>query len=80
MGPGWGLGGFGMISMALWWIVLLLAIVVLARWLLGERRDPGKSGEPGVTDDDALRILRARFAKGEIDEAEFERKRAILGR
>lgn len=77
---GWGWSGFGMISMVLWWVVLLLAVVVLARWLLGERRDAAKTGDARAGGDDSLRILRERFARGEIDEADFERRRSILDR
>ena len=50
------------------WIVGLLAMV----WLLvrGTRERP--------TEQDALEILRARFARGEIGKDEFERARDLL--
>jgi len=38
MGYGWGWGwgmGFGMISMVLFWVLVILGIVVLVRWIGG---------------------------------------------
>lgn len=61
---GWGamaLGG----GMMLLWVVLLVVLVVLAiRWLGGAPHHNAGS--------DAEEILRQRFARGEIDAAEFE--------
>ena len=83
-------GGFGLLHIA--WIVLVLlvwvgivALIVLGlRWLL--RSAPGDSGSGGARPpaasarpDDALEILRQRYARGEIDDEEFERRRRTLG-
>ena len=75
MGYGWGMGGgFGMI---LFWIVLILAIVWLARALdLGKMI--GGSGSESKQDR-ALETLRERYARGEIDSEEFERRKRDLG-
>jgi putative membrane protein len=74
-GMGWGMGwgmGFGVL-----WIVLLLVIVVLLGvWLFrrasergGAAGDSGGAGEK----DDPLEIAKRRYARGEIDQEEFER-------
>ncbi len=60
----WGVGGW--IWMAVW-IVALLAMV----WLVV--RSPSHSAEA-----DAMEILRARFARGEINKEEFEQARMVL--
>jgi len=71
MGWGWGWSFFGIVHMVLWWALLILGVVVLAKWLFGARR----SGE-----DRALEVLRERYARGEIDKDEFEkRKRDLAG-
>lgn len=77
MNSGWmgsygGPGLFGMgLGMLLVWGLLIVALVLLLRWLAGGRR-PGR-GRP-----DALEILAERYARGEIDRAEYEQKRRDL--
>ncbi|WBY01349.1 SHOCT domain-containing protein [Ramlibacter tataouinensis] len=63
---GWdgGWGFFGLMHV-LWWVLLIAAAVVVVRALAG-------SGRP--RHDSALQILRERFARGEIDAAEFEQR------
>lgn len=71
-GPmGWG-GGFMMV----FWIVLLVVLVALV-WTLGQRGGwfRGTGGE-----DRAEVALRERFARGEIDEATYQRMRDELRR
>ncbi|MDH4189125.1 MAG: SHOCT domain-containing protein [Betaproteobacteria bacterium] len=63
-GTGWGMLGF--LHMGLWWILLILGIVVLVRWLLGERT--AGSGQ-------ALAVLKLRYARGELDQDEYERRK-----
>ena len=70
-GGGWGWGLFGFLHMFLWWILIILGIVVLARWL-------GSSGPRHGSRDSALDILRERYARGEIDKAEFEARKRDL--
>ena len=65
---GMGLGGFGMILV---WIVPLLLLVLLFRRYTGDRE-----GRQGKT---ALEILEARYARGEIDQEEYLKRRADLG-
>jgi putative membrane protein len=75
-GGGW--GWFGMIHMVLWWFLIILGIVVLAKWLFG-----GTGGSTGggtrALEDRALAILRERYARGEIDKAEYEARKQDLG-
>ena len=75
-GYGWAGGwGFGMIGMLLWWLLIILGIVLLAKWLFGAGPGGGRSVE-----NRALEILRERYARGEIDRKEFEeRKRDLIG-
>ena len=74
---GFGYGGIGMgIGMLLFWGLIIFAIVLLAR---GFGAKSGSSGsEPRARDKTALDILGERYARGEIDKAEFEQKRNDL--
>lgn len=78
---GWGgmmnsWGGFGImgwLTMIIFWILIVLGVVALVRYLGGTRKDS--------TDKDKtpLDILKERYAKGEIDKKEFEDKKKDLG-
>ncbi len=74
----WGWGGMilGPIMMIVFIAVAVVVVVLLVRWLGG----PGHGGvlhsPPGKT---PLDILKERFAKGEIDNEEFEERRRVLG-
>lgn len=72
-GWGWGWGLFGVAHMLLWWVLIILGIVVLAKWLFGgsPRRDDRLGNR-------ALEILAERYAKGEIGKEEYEQKRKDL--
>ena len=67
----WGAWGFGMmIMMILFWVLIIVAVVLGIRWLLGQ----GKESRP----DSALEILRQRYARGEINKEEFDLKKTDL--
>jgi putative membrane protein len=70
MGWGHGWGVFGFVHMALWWLLLLLAIGVLAKWLFTGSRPASAQ---------ALELLRERYARGEISKEEFVQKKEDLG-
>ena len=72
---GYGGGFFGAAPMLLWWVLIIAGIVVLARWLSG-----GASGwHCASSADRALSVLRERYARGEIDKDEFDKRRVDLG-
>jgi putative membrane protein len=56
----------------LWWALLIVALVLLLRWAVGRGRRGAAPADP------ALELLRERFARGEIDEQEFESRRRVL--
>ena len=71
-GWGWGMG-FGMISVVLFWVLVILGIVILVKWIAGSSAGP--SPPPAKT---ALDLLTERYARGEIDKHEFEEKKRDL--
>ncbi|MFC7193785.1 SHOCT domain-containing protein [Halosimplex aquaticum] len=71
---GWGVWGWGMMLVGLLWMALLIALsVYLVSWLASGSKTTGS------TEDSALAVLQERYALGEIDDEEFERRRARLG-
>jgi putative membrane protein len=75
---GWmsGWSWFGMaVMLATLLVLVVVAAVVLVR-LLGPRDEPGAGDRPAGRS--AMEILQERFARGEIDEEEFQRRRAAL--
>ena len=82
-GPGWWV--VMVIFMILFWTVLVMGAVYSVRHFRGDYHHDhhdhlGHGGPPahGPVDEDAVEILRTRFAKGEIDEAEFKSRLALL--
>lgn len=72
---GWGMGGFGLMSLLFWLLVaaLLVAIVRAAR------RRPADGPPPGGRASTGLTILEERYAKGEIQRDEYLQKKGDLG-
>jgi putative membrane protein len=78
----WGGGPFGWggmmigggLTMIIFWGGIILLVVLLARWLGGGSRQ-SESHPPRQT---ALEILQERYARGEIDKAEYEERRKTL--
>ena len=75
----WDGGGWWMLLGPLWMLiilgVLIAGIVLLVRWLGG---GPVVGGHGPAASSRALDILKERFARGEIDEEEFEKRRRLL--
>lgn len=66
--------GFGGGFMWLFWILLIVVIL----WVV--KAMSSGEGKSGGSDKSPLEVLRDRFARGEIDEEEFGRKRRLLDR
>lgn len=72
-----GIGGWGYalmaINMILFWGLIIVGVVALVRYL-----GRGTAGQPGTSGPE--RILAERFARGEIDEQEYQQRLQILRR
>ncbi len=53
-----------------------MGLVFLIKWLI--QTTIGQKGKVDDNESRAIEILKERFAKGEIDKAEFETKRELL--
>jgi putative membrane protein len=80
MGPGmmggWGMGWFGMIFMLIFWVLVIVGLVLLIKWLIQTTK---KEPEARHSSSRALDILKERYARGEINKEEYEeRKRDLI--
>jgi putative membrane protein len=77
-GGGWGWGAWlamGFMMLVFWAIIAAVVIVAVRSW---GYRSEGQSAGATRSDDDALRILDTRFARGEIDAEEYSSRRDLL--
>ena len=77
---GWGPGAWiamGLMMIVFWGLVAALVVYVIRT--VGRHPDP-RVGTGGPSQDQALRILDERFARGEIDAEEFQQRRDLLRR
>ncbi len=74
-GIGHGMGGFGFIIMIAFWILIVVGIVYVIRWLAASTKAAQSTPASGETPVD---ILKKRYARGEIDKVEFEEKQKVL--
>ncbi len=73
---GWGASDW--LGMSFMMLIFWAAVAAVVFWVVrGVRRAPPVNLEPTAVDQ-ADRVLAGRFARGEIDEAEFTRSRAML--
>jgi len=72
---GYGNGWFGGILMIVFWILILVGLIFLIKWLVQSTSRDKTTGSSGNR---ALEILKERYAKGEINKEEFESKKKDL--
>lgn len=72
-GYGWSMMGFGMIGITLFWILLIVALVLLVKVLWKSGSGSGRSQEKKPLD-----ILKERYARGEIEKEEFDQRKQDL--
>jgi putative membrane protein len=76
---GQGVSGWGYalmsVSMVLFWGVVILGIVALVRYLIRSSQSAAGADVPRPT---AEQVLAERFARGEIDEQEYQSRLAAL--
>ena len=68
----WGAGSLVMMVMMLvFWGLVIAGLILGVRWVAGQGRGEGR--------DEALEILRQRYARGDIDKQEFDARKRDLG-
>ena len=81
MGPGmmgeWGMAWFGWIFMIIFWVLIIVGLVFLVKWLAQSTKAASTYGR-GEPSSRALEILKERYARGEINKQEFEEKKKDL--
>ncbi|MDT8403194.1 SHOCT domain-containing protein [Sulfuriflexus sp.] len=65
---------FGGSFMWIFWILLIVILVVVVKAM----SNTGGSGSKPTQDESPMEILKKRYARGEIDEEEFDRRRKEL--
>lgn len=72
----------GGLMMLVFWIAIIVGIVVLIIWLVRQTQSGSlhnhAADTSGTSGETALDILKTRYAKGEIEKAEYEEKKKDL--
>jgi putative membrane protein len=85
MGNYWGggygfMGGlFGPLFMIIFWVVIIWAIIAVVRAFTNGHPCGGHREHRGHEEDQAMKTLRDRYAKGEISKEQFEQMKKDLG-
>ncbi len=74
-GYGYGAGWLGVILMILFWVLVIIAIVAFVGWLVRQTKGATNNNDNG---NQAIDILKERYAKGEINKEEFKAKKKDL--
>jgi len=81
---GWGWSGGGLIGMffiLIFWILIIIGIIFIVKWIIDQsnnNQNVSQNTPTSKTETPALEILKARYARGEIDKKEFEEKKKDL--
>ena len=73
---GWGYTGMA-IGMVLFWVLVIVGIIALVRSSAGSTRARTALQPPPYTESPE-QLLATRFARGDIDEAEYHQRLAVL--
>ena len=73
----WGMGWVGGIFMIIFWVLIIVGVVFLIKWLVQSTKGHSNSGRIDSSSR-ALDILKERYARGEINKQEFEQKKKDL--
>lgn len=65
----------GWLGMAFFWLIPILPVLVVVKYLIGGRRSNALDGERKP---DALAVLEERYARGEVGREEYVQKRDDL--
>ena len=77
-GGHWGMGyGVGWIFMVLFWLLVIVAIAAVVKWLFTSTRSPA-THTPTPNGKSPLDVLKMRYARGEIGREEYEERRRVL--
>ncbi|MBU1690694.1 MAG: SHOCT domain-containing protein [Gammaproteobacteria bacterium] len=76
-GYGMGWHWLGWLSMAFFWLIPILLVLAVVKYLMGGR---GSNAPVGEKKPDALAVLEERYARGEINREEYLQKREDLKR
>ena len=76
-GYGMGWHWLGWIGMAFFWLIPILLVVAVVKYLMGDRRSNATEDEKKP---DALAVLEERYALGEVGREEYLQKRDDLKR
>ncbi len=77
-GWGWGWGGWILTTgiTVIFWALVITAVVLVARYLLSLSQRPTATRSAGFSG--AEQVLAERYARGEIDDDEYQRRLALL--